>query len=108
MMRRRIQSKFLISNWDYFFHSRNLYLYSPYKWTALFVFGIGALEAIFDSILKVSIKVVVDKAIIPQNHHLLVLILLLLGGGAIVLILLSVLGDYLNTKFTIAVLNDIR
>jgi ATP-binding cassette, subfamily B, bacterial len=55
-----------------------------------------------------SLKFIIDAAIIPQNHQLLVGILLLLGIGAIGFVFIGLFGDFWATRFNILVTNTIR
>lgn len=55
-----------------------------------------------------SLKFIIDAAIIPQNYRLLVSIILLLGGAAILFVFVGLLGDFWATRFNISVINNIR
>lgn len=94
-------------NLNWFFKELNKYI-DPYRWLAILLIARGLFEGAFESSIRISLKFIIDAAIIPQNYHLLVLILLLLGGGAILFVLISLLGDYWATKFSISVINNIR
>ncbi|MDX2229931.1 MAG: ABC transporter ATP-binding protein [Leptolyngbyaceae cyanobacterium bins.349] len=80
----------------------------PYKWLVFLTLARILLESGFDSSMRVSIKLVIDQAIVPQNYDLLLLILGLLGVGVVIVAIVSLLGDYLITRFGVLLLNDIR
>jgi ATP-binding cassette subfamily B protein len=80
----------------------------PYRWLAILLIARGLFEAAFESSIRISLKFIIDAAIIPQNYRLLVLILLLLGGGAILFVFVGLLGDFWATRFSISVINNIR
>ena len=80
----------------------------PYRWLAILLIIRGLFEAAFESSIRISLKFIIDSAIIPQNYRLLVLILLGLGGGAILFVFIGLLGDFWATRFSISVINNIR
>ena len=80
----------------------------PYRWLAILLIARGLFEAAFESSIRISLKFIIDAAIIPQNYRLLVLILLGLGGGAILFVFVGLLGDFWATRFSISVINNIR
>jgi len=80
----------------------------PYKWLVSLLIAREIFEAAFDSSIRMSLKFIIDAAIIPQNYSLLILILLLLLGGAILFIFIGLLGDYWAIVFQISVINNIR
>jgi len=94
-------------NLIWFFKELNKYI-APYRWLAILLIARSLFEAAFDSLIRMSLKFIIDAAIIPQNYSLLVLILLLLGGGAILFVFIGLLGDFWATRFNIAVINNIR
>lgn len=94
-------------NLIWFFNELNKYIV-PYRWLAIFLIGRGLFEAAFESSIKISLKFIIDAAIIPQNYHLLIVILLLLGGGGILFVFVGLLGDFWATRFNISVINNIR
>lgn len=81
---------------------------TPYKWLAVFIYARQILEAGFESGIGMSIKFIIDEAIVPKDYGLLVLILLLLGGGAVIFGCVSVIGDFCAARFGALVINDIR
>ncbi len=81
---------------------------APYKWLAIFIYARQILEAGFESGIGMSIKFIIDEAIVPKNYGLLALILLLLGGGAVIFGCVSVIGDSCAARFGALVINDIR
>jgi ATP-binding cassette, subfamily B, bacterial len=81
---------------------------APYKWMGLFLVGGRIFEAIFESAIAMSFKFIIDEAIVPQNYELLIFILLLMGGGAILLTIISLLIDYLDARFSILIINELR
>lgn len=94
-------------NLIWFLKELNKYIF-PYRWLALLLIARGIFEAAFESSISMSLKFIIDAAIIPQNYRLLVLILLLLGGGAILFVFIGLLGDFWTTRFNISVVNNIR
>jgi ATP-binding cassette, subfamily B, bacterial len=94
-------------NLIWFLQELNKYI-SPYRWLAVLLIARGLFEAAFESSIRISLKFIIDAAIIPQNYRLLVLIMLLLGGGAILFVFIGLLGDLWATKFNISVTNNIR
>jgi ATP-binding cassette, subfamily B, bacterial len=94
-------------NLIWFLKELNKYI-APYRWLALILIARGLFEAAFESSIRMSLKFIIDAAIIPQNYRLLVLILLLLGGGAILFVFIGLLGDFWATRFSISVINNIR
>jgi ATP-binding cassette subfamily B protein len=88
---------------------KEIYKYiSPYRWLVIFLFGGLIFEAGFDAVMRMSLKFIIDAAIVPKNYGLLILILLLLGGGAIVLTFVGLLGNFLAARFGVLVINSIR
>ncbi|MCT7961188.1 ABC transporter ATP-binding protein/permease [Laspinema sp. D1] len=65
-------------------------------------------DAAFDSVLRVSLKFIVDAAIIPQNFKLLTQILSLFAVGAILYIAIGLLGLFLGARLGIIIINNIR
>ena len=94
-------------NLIWFIKELNKYIV-PYRWLAILLIIRGLFEAAFESSIRISLKFIIDSAIIPQNYRLLVLILLLLGGGAILFVFIGLLGDFWATRFSISVINNIR
>jgi ATP-binding cassette subfamily B protein len=74
-------------NLIWFLKKLNKYIF-PYRWLALLLIARGIFEAAFETSIRMSLKFIIDAAIIPLNYRLLVLILLLLGGGAILFVAL--------------------
>jgi len=81
---------------------------APYRGLALFLLGGSLFEALFEAGIRISLKFIIDEAIVPKNYGLLVLILLLLGGGAIAVTFVGLLGDFFGARFGVLVINDIR
>jgi ATP-binding cassette subfamily B protein len=94
-------------NLIWFLKELNKYI-APYRWLAILLIARGLFEAAFESSIRISLKFIIDAAIIPQNYRLLVLILLLLGGGAILFVFIGLLGDFWAIRFSISVINNIR
>jgi ATP-binding cassette subfamily B protein len=80
----------------------------PYRWLTIFLLVRILIDAGFESSIRMSLKFIIDTAIIPQNYHLLILILFLLGAGAILWTFVDLLGDFFCAKFYISVINNIR
>ena len=91
----------------WFFREINKYIF-PYRWLALLLIIRQIFESGFDSTMRMSLKFIVDGAIIPKNYHLLVVTLLALGVGAIIYTFLGLLGDFWGAKFGILISNNIR
>lgn len=66
------------------------------------------LDAAFDTLMRGSLKFIIDAAIIPQNYRLLVLILSLLGVGGIIYACVSLLGNFLGARLGVLIINKIR
>ncbi len=94
-------------NLNWFLKELNKYI-APYRWLAIILIARGLFEAVFESSIRISLKFIIDAAIIPQNYRLLVLIILLLGGAAVLFVFVGLLGDYWATRFNISVINNIR
>lgn len=94
-------------NLIWFLKELNQYIF-PYRWLAILLIARGLFEAAFESSIRMSLKFIIDAAIIPQNYRLLVLILLLLGGAATLFVFVGLLGDFWATRFNISVINNIR
>ncbi|SKB15521.1 ABC transporter [Planktothrix sp. PCC 11201] len=94
-------------NLIWFLKELNKYI-APYRWLAILLIARGLFEAAFESSIRMSLKFIIDAAIIPQNYRLLGLILLLLGAGAIVFVFIGLVGDFWAARFNISVINNIR
>src|SRR5919199_169798 len=81
---------------------------TPYRGLALFLLGGSLFEAGFEAGIRISLKFIIDAAIVPKNYGLLVLILLLLGGGAIAVTFVGLLGDFFGARFGVLVIINIR
>lgn len=66
------------------------------------------LDAAFDTLMRGSLKFIIDAAIIPQNYRLLVLILCLLGVGGILFACIGLLGNFLGARLGVLIINKIR
>ncbi len=77
----------------WFFREINKYIF-PYRWLALLLIIRQIFESGFDSTMRMSLKFIIDGAIIPKNYGLLVVTLLALGVGAIIYTFLGLLGDF--------------
>ncbi|HEY9298416.1 MAG TPA: ABC transporter ATP-binding protein, partial [Phormidium sp.] len=81
---------------------------TPYRWLALFLLSSHIFDAGFEAAMRMSLKFIIDAAIVPKNYGLLILILLLLGGGAIAVTVVGLVGDFFSARFGVLVINDIR
>jgi ATP-binding cassette, subfamily B, bacterial len=81
---------------------------TPYRWLALFLLSSHIFDAGFEAAMRMSLKFIIDAAIVPKNYGLLILILLLLGGGAIAVTFVGLVGDFFSARFGVLVINDIR
>jgi ATP-binding cassette subfamily B protein len=79
-----------------------------YKWQFILMFCCLIFDAAFDSVLRVSLKFIVDAAIIPQNFKLLTQIISLFAVGAIFYIAIGLLGLLLGARLGIIIINNIR
>lgn len=91
----------------WFLKQINKYI-SPYRWLALLLIIRQIFESVFDSTMRMSLKFIIDGAIIPKNYGLLVATLLVLGVGAIIYTFIGLLGDFWGAKFGILISNNIR
>lgn len=66
------------------------------------------LDAAFDTLMRGSLKFIIDAAIILQNYRLLVLILCLLGVGGILYACVGLLGNFLGARLGVLIINKIR
>lgn len=66
------------------------------------------LDAAFDTLMRGSLKFIIDAAIIPQNYRLLVLILCLLALGGIIYACVGLLGNFLGVRLGVLIINKIR
>ncbi len=66
------------------------------------------LEGAFNILLALSLKLIIDYAIIPRNVRVLTLILACLGGGFLLTAASQVIRDYLYAWFGARILNDLR
>ncbi len=66
------------------------------------------LDAAFDTLMRGSLKFIIDAAIIPQNYRLLVLILCLLAFGGIIYACVGLLGNFLGARLGVLIINKIR
>src|SRR6476469_8225513 len=73
-----------------------------YRWQFILMFACLIFDAAFDSVLRVSLKFIVDAAIIPQNYKLLVLIISLFGVGAILYTVIGLLGNFLGARWALS------
>lgn len=91
----------------WFFKTISKYIAS-YKWQFILMFCCLIFDAAFDSVLRVSLKFIVDAAIIPQNFKLLTQIISLFAVGAIFYIAIGLLGLMLGARLGIIIINNIR
>lgn len=88
---------------------RHLVPYLRPHWRMGFVLLAGLLvETTFDAFAKLSSKILIDSAIVPQRYDLLVLILVALAIGAVVSSSLSLSCDYVWAKFGGRVMSAMR
>lgn len=80
----------------------------PYWPLTLVLMGGLLIETGFDTFMKLSSKILIDEAIVPQKYGLLILILCLLGMGVVISSACSLGCDYLWAKFGSRVMNGIR
>ena len=88
---------------------KHLFRYiKPYWPLTLVLLGGLLIEAGFDTFMKMSSKILIDEAIVPQKYGLLILILSLLGAGVVISSACSLGCDYLWAKFGSRVMNGLR
>ena len=91
----------------YFFRTIIRYLGS-YKLAFLMVL-IGFLaEVVFEAVLPLSYKFIIDEAILPRNWDLLMFIFAGLAAGGIVIYTYTIYSDFLYARLCASLLNDIR
>jgi ATP-binding cassette subfamily B protein len=91
----------------WFFQTINKYIGS-YRWQLILLFICLIFDTAFDSVLRVSLKFLIDAAIVPRNYSLLVLILSLLAVGAILYTGVGLIGNFLGARLGILLINNIR
>jgi ATP-binding cassette subfamily B protein len=80
----------------------------PYSSRASVLVTTLLLEGAFNILLALSLKLIIDYAIIPKNGRMLALILAGLGGGFLLTAASQVLRDYLYAWFGARIINDLR
>jgi ATP-binding cassette, subfamily B, bacterial len=85
-----------------------LHYVRPYRAQAILLLLALLVDLGFDTGMKMSFKLLIDEAIVPQRHDLLVLIVAALGAGAVISGGCGLLSDYLWARVGWQVLNDIR
>jgi ATP-binding cassette subfamily B protein len=80
----------------------------PYRSRATVLVGTLLIEGAFNILLALSLKLIIDYAIVPRNATALALILVALGGGFVLTGTSQVVRDYLYAWFGARILNDLR
>ncbi|KOR37387.1 ABC transporter [Planktothricoides sp. SR001] len=91
----------------WFFKAINKYIADHKKLAGALVICL-VFDAAFDTLMRGSLKFIIDAAIIPQNYRLLVLILCLLGLGGILYACVGLLGNFLGARLGVLIINKIR
>ncbi|HEV7684423.1 MAG TPA: ABC transporter ATP-binding protein [Pyrinomonadaceae bacterium] len=80
----------------------------PYRSRATLLVGTLIIEGAFNILLALSLKLIIDYAIVPRNATALALILAALAGGFLLTGTSQVVRDYLYAWFGARILNDLR
>jgi ATP-binding cassette subfamily B protein len=80
----------------------------PYSSRAFLLIGTLLLEGVFNILLALSLKFIIDFAIGPRNLRVLTLIIAALSVGFVLTAISQVLRDYLYAWIGARILNDIR
>ncbi len=80
----------------------------PYRGRVLLLVGTLLIEVAYDTSLLLSLRFLIDRAIVPQNGDLLVLVGAALTGGFLLTVLVQLLRDYHYAALTSRVLRDLR
>jgi ATP-binding cassette subfamily B protein len=91
----------------WFFKTINKYI-ADYKWQLVLVYCCLIFDAAFDTVLRASLKYIIDAAIVPKNYNLLVLILSLLAVGAILYTGIGLFANFLGARLGVLIVNNIR
>jgi len=91
----------------WFFKAINQYVAGHKKLAGALVICL-IFDAAFDTLMRGSLKFIIDAAIIPQNYRLLVLILCLLAFGGILFACIGLLGNFLGARLGVLIINKIR
>lgn len=91
----------------WFFKTINKYI-ADYKWQLVLVYSCLIFDAAFDTVLRASLKYIIDAAIVPKNYSLLVLILSLLAVGAILYAGIGLFANFLGARLGVLIVNNIR
>ena len=90
-----------------FLRSIGAYLH-PYRMQAALLLVGMLIDVSFDAILPLSLKFIIDDAIMPKNGKLLALIVAGLVGGALIASAVAVGRDYLYARLGAQIVNDLR
>ena len=91
----------------WFFKTINKYI-ADYKWQLFLVYCCLIFDAAFDTVLRASLKYIIDAAIVPKNYNLLILILSLLAVGAILYAGIGLFANFLGARLGVLIVNNIR
>ncbi|MEG4082240.1 ABC transporter ATP-binding protein [Microcoleus sp. POL10_C6] len=91
----------------WFFKTINKYI-ADYKWQLVLVYSCLIFDAAFDTVLRASLKYIIDAAIVPKNYNLLILILSLLAAGAILYAAIGLFANFLGARLGVLIVNNIR
>ncbi|MEG3923178.1 ABC transporter ATP-binding protein, partial [Microcoleus sp. T3_A4] len=89
------------------FKTINKYI-ADYKWQLVLVYSCLIFDAAFDTVLRASLKYIIDAAIVPKNYNLLILILSLLAAGAILYAAIGLFANFLGARLGVLIVNNIR
>src|SRR5262249_30103008 len=82
--------------------------FRPYRIQLLLIAGGVLLEMAFSAAFPLSLKLLIDNALIGRNYHLLLVILAVLGGGVVVVSLAGLGRDYLYARVSSSALGNLR
>src|SRR5438874_4687470 len=87
---------------------RALTLWRPYRVQGSLILLAMLLQQGFNTVLALSLKLIIDTALANRDGGLLLLILTGLAGGFVVALLANVAADYLTARVGANMLNDLR
>jgi ATP-binding cassette, subfamily B, bacterial len=82
--------------------------FRPYRVQTLLIAGGVLLEMAFSAAFPLSLKVLIDNALIGRNYHLLRIILAVLGVGVVIVSLAGLGRDYLYARVSSSALGNLR
>jgi len=80
----------------------------PYRWQVVVISSLILVDLAVESLMPLSLKYLIDKAIIPQSVKLLVLILSLLAVIGVTATVASLFRDWMYARLGTSLINDLR